>query len=203
VIPPLKIACDQPFDGETENSHVINSSPPDSGNPLVVNLGGWQLHRVGNCRSARTLDALERGSAAKQWLQAYRRDPFAMTAMRNVLRREGPSVPMNRLREEDVIEQVAHLLTSGLWHVCEPVMRVYNVSVAQEPAVMPVPRWGSAASATPPPVSDISDPATLAANTNQAATAAALTLASKLGIPFCEECFKNALRRGTAQAAAA
>jgi hypothetical protein len=124
-----------------------------------------------------------------------------MTAMRNVLRFEGPSIPMNRLRDEDVIEQVAHLVKSGLWHVCKPVMRVYNVLLAEEPAVMPVPRRG--ASPPPPPVSDVPEPASLPANADQAATAAAMTLASKLGIPFCEECFKKALRRGAAQAAIA
>jgi hypothetical protein len=124
-----------------------------------------------------------------------------MTAMRNVLRFEGPSVPMNRLRDEDVIEQVAHLVKSGLWHVCQPVVRVYNVSIAEEPAVMPVPRRG--ASPPPPPFSDVSEPATLPANADQAAIAAAMTMASKLGIPFCEECFKKALRRGAARAAAA
>jgi hypothetical protein len=201
MIPPLSIARDQPFDGETENAHVGNSSPPDGGNPLVVDLGGWQLHRVSNCRSARTLDALHQGSAANQWLQAYRRDLFAMTAMRNVLRVEGPSIPMNRLRDQDVIEQVAHLVKSRLWHVCKPVVRVYNVSVAEEPAVLPVPR--RAASPPPPPGSNVPEPATLPPNADQAAIASAMTLASKLGIPFCEECFKKALRRGAAQAAVA
>jgi len=192
MIPPLTMACEQPFEGETENSLVGNSSPPDAGTPLVVNLGGWQLHRASNCRSTRTLDALEQGSAAKHWLQVYRKDSFAMTAMRNVLRVEGPPVPMNRLRDDDVIEQVAHLVKSGLWHVCEPVMRVYNVLLAQEPAVMPVPRWGSAASSPPPPVSDIPEPASLPANADQAAIAAVLIVAAEKGAPFCEECAKAA-----------
>jgi hypothetical protein len=203
MIPPLTMASEQPSHEETANNPVGNSSPPVAGNPPVVKLGGWQLHRVSNCSSARTLDALEQGSAAKQWLQAYRKDPFAMMAMRNVLRVEGPSVPMNRLRDEDVIEQVAHLVKSGLWHVCEPLMRVYNVSVAEEPAVLPVPRRGPSASPPPPPISDVPEPPSLPANADQAAIAAAMTLASKLGIPFCEECFKAALRRGAAQAAVA
>ncbi len=203
MIPPLRMASEQPFDGEKENNPVASSSPPDGGNPLVVNLGGWQLHRAGNCRSTRTLEALEHGSAAKHWLQGYRKDPFAMTAMRSVLSVEGAPGPMSRLRAEDVIEQVAHLVKSGLWHVCQPVMRVYNVLVAEEPAIMPVPRWGSAVSAPPPPVSDIPDPATLPSNADEAAIAAAMTLASQLGVPFCEECFKRAVRRAATQAAVA
>jgi hypothetical protein len=201
MIPPLTMASDLPTNGETKNDAVGNPSPAE-GNPLVVNLGGWQLHRASNCNSARILDALGQGSAAKHWLQACRNDPFAMTAMRNALRVEGAPVPMNRLREEDIIEQVAHLVKSGFWHVCEPVMRVYNVLLAEAPAVMPVPRWGSAASA-PPPVSDAPEPASLPANADQAATAAAMAQASKLGVPFCEECFKAAVRRAAAQAAAA
>jgi hypothetical protein len=203
MIPPLSMASEHFSNGETENNRVANPSSPNAGNPLIVNLGGWQLHRAGNCGSTRTLDALEQGSAAKHWLQAYRKDPFAMTAMRNALLVERPPVPMNRLRDEDVIEQVAHLLKRGLWHVCEPVMRVYNVLLAQEPAVMPVPRWGSAASPPPPPVSDVPEPASLPANADQAAIAAAMAQASKLGIPFCEECFKKAMRRAAAEAAAA
>jgi hypothetical protein len=195
------MSCES-FDGETESNLRGSSLPPDAGNSLVVNLGGWQLHRASNCRSTRTLEALEQGSAARYWLQEYRKDPFAMTAMRNVLRVEGPSVPMNRLRDEDVIEHVAHLLKGGLWHICEPVMRVYSVLLAQEPAIMPVPRWGSAAPSSPPLVSDIPDPVSLPANADQAAIAAAMTLASKAGIPFCEECFKSAVRRASAQAAA-
>ena len=193
MIPPLILSCEHPR--ETENNLA--------GDPLVVNLGGWQLHRASNCRSARTLQALEQGSAAKHWLQARRKDPLAMTAMRNALRVEGRSLPMNRLRDEDVIEQVAHLVKSGLWHVCEPVMRVYNVLLAEEPAVMPVPRWGSAASPSPPHVADVPEPPSLPANADQAAIAAAMTQASKLGIPFCEECMKAALRRAAAQSAAA
>lgn len=202
MIPPLTMASDLPSNGETENDAVGNPSPADAVGPLVVNLGGWQLHRVSNCGSAQVLDALEQGSAAKHWLQAQLKDPFAMTAMRTALRVEGSPVPMNRLRDEDVIEQVAHLVKGGLWHVCQPVMRVYNVMLAEEPAVMPVPRRGSAAS-PPPLVSDVAEPASLPANADQVATAAALSQASQLGVPFCEECFKAALRRGAAQAAAA
>lgn len=203
MIPPLTMASDQPSNGETENDAVGNPSLADGVGPLVVNLGGWQLHRVSNCRSARTLNALEQGSAAKHWLQAQLKDPFAMTAMRNVLRVEGSPVPMNRLRNEEVIEQVAHLVKCGLWHVCQPVMRVYSVLKAEEPAVMPVPRRGSAASPPPPPFSDAPESPSLPANADQAATAAAMAQASKLGIPFCEECFKKALRRAAAEAAAA
>jgi|HubBroStandDraft_6_1064221.scaffolds.fasta_scaffold15811_4 hypothetical protein len=194
MIPPLRIASEEPFEGERENNPVGNSPPPDGGNRLVVNLGGWQLHRASNCRSTRTLEALKQGSAAKHWLEAYRKDPFAMTAMRGVLRVEGPPVPMNRLREDDVIEQVAHLVKSGLWHVCEPVMRVYGVLLAEEPAVMPVPRWGAAASAPPPPFSEVPEPATLPANADQATIAAGMTSAAQLGVPFCEECFKRAVK---------
>jgi hypothetical protein len=187
MIPPLSMKRQQHFDPHVENSSVG-----------VADLGGWQLHQASTCRSSRRLEGFKQGSAAKYWLQAHRRDILAMTAMRSALLAEGLSLPAHRMREENVIEQVAHLLKSGRWHVCEPVMRVYKVSVAQEPAVMPVPRRGSGASGPPPPIPDLPDTATLAENVDQSAIAAATTNAALLGIPLCEECLKKALGKITA-----
>jgi len=168
----------------------------DYNTPLVRGIGGWQLHRAIECRLARRLEGLEIGLSAKHWLQTYRRDPFAMTAMREVLLAEDSSQPVNRWREIDVIDQVAHLLKSGHWHVCEPVMQIYPITLSKESAQSvsaPVPRKASRSSEPPPPVSEVPDQATLAGNADQAAIAAALTLAAAGGIPFCEECTKAAL----------
>jgi hypothetical protein len=161
---------------------------------FVMGLGGWQLHRTSERCLGQRLEGLEKGLSARHWLQTYRNDTFAMTSMRNVLLIVGSPLPVSHLREEDIIEQVAQLLKSGVWHVCEPVMRVYNVLLAQEPAIMPVPRGAFAQSAPPPPVSDIPDPATLARNADQAAIAAVLTLSAKRADAFCEECAKAARR---------
>lgn len=179
----------------TAYQQSINQDPafPDD-KSFVMGLGGWQLHRASECPLGQRLQGLEVGLSAVHWLRAYRKDALAMTAMRNVLRVEGSPFPVSHLREEDIIEQVAHLLKSGVWHVCEPVMRVYNVLLAQEPAIMTVPRGAFSPPAPPPPVSDIPDPATLARNADQAAIAAVLTQSATRGDAFCEECARAARR---------
>jgi hypothetical protein len=161
---------------------------------FVMGLGGWQLHRSSESCLGQRLEGLENGLSAIHWLQTYRKDTLAITSMRNVLLIEGSPLPVSHLREEDIIKQVAHLLKSGVWHVCEPVMRVYDVLLAQEPAIMPVPRGVFARSAPPAPVSDIPDPATLARNADQAAIAAVLTRAAIRADAFCEECAKAGRR---------
>ena len=200
MIPLLKMACQQPVFWESEST--VNSQPEDSG-PLVVPLGTWQLHQSANCSSSRKLDGLQVGLSANHWLQNYRKDVYAMTTMRSALRAEVLSRPVCGMREEDVIEQVANLIKSGRWHICEPAMRVYAVAVVQQPAVASVPRRAAPSSAPPPPVSIAPDPDSLPANADQAATAATMSLASELGVPFCEECFKQALRNAAAAAAVA
>lgn len=161
---------------------------------FLMGLGGWQLHRSNECPLGQRLEGLEIGLSALHWLRTYRKDTLAMTSMRNVLLVEGSPFPVSHLREEDIIEQVAHLVKSGVWHVCEPVMRVYNVLLAQEPAIMTVPRGAFSRPTPPPPVSDIPDPATLARNADQAAIAAVLTQSAIRADAFCEECARAARR---------
>jgi hypothetical protein len=129
--------------------------------------------------------------SAKYWLQTQQKDPFAMTTMRRVLLEAGFSLPLNRMRAEDVIAQVAHLLNRGTWHICEPVMRVYPVQASQEPAFAPVPRRVPRPS-QPPAATEAPENSTLAGNADQNAIAAVLKQAAEDGVPFCEECAKMA-----------
>lgn len=203
MISRLTMACQHSFDrdlerGKASDNRQDGDSPSGTNSniaddkPLVRLLGGWQLHRASECRFGRRLVGLENGLSASHWLQTYRKNAFAMDAMRRVLLQERLSLQLSRLRDEDVIEQVAHMLKSGRWHVCEPVMHVYKVIAAEEPAVMPVPRRGPAASEPPPPVRDVPDADTLAGNADQAAIAVVLGIAANSGAPFCEECAKLA-----------
>ncbi len=205
MIPRLSKASPQPFKGDLEPAGAGGRQPSDSfpapafnnnyAIPLVIGLGGWQLHRAGECLLARRLAGIEIGLSARYWLQSFRQDTFAMTAMRKVLLAEGSTLLLTRLREEDAIEQVAHFLKSGRWHVCEPVMRVYPVT-AKEPApaaFIPFPRRAPRPS-EPAPVREVAETPTLAGNADQAAIAAVLKLAASTGVPFCEECAKMASR---------
>jgi len=126
-----------------------------------------------------------------------------MSAMRKALFVERWSTALTRFRNDDVIKQVAHLLESGRWHVCQPVMRVYPIRVVKESGqgFLPVPRRAPRKSeAPPPPPPELPEAPTLPANADQAAMAASMKTASELGIPFCEECFKEALRRSAVAA---
>jgi hypothetical protein len=125
-----------------------------------------------------------------------------MIAMRRVLVEEGLSFPQNRLRDNDVIDQVANLVTRGVWHFCEPMMRIFPISASasSESAFVPVPRRGRAPQsfATSPPPQELPAPPTLAGYADQAAIARVLEAASQTGVPFCEECAKAATARAAA-----
>jgi hypothetical protein len=169
--------------------------PPsiDDGASSLMSLGGWQMHRAIDCRCQR-LEGLQSGESAELWLQKYRLDPFGMNAMRMVLVEEGLSFPQSRLRDQDVIEQVSNLLKGGIWHVCEPVMRVYRVAASSEPAFIPVPNCGPISQSSAPQP-EIPDQPTLSGKADQAAIASVLTEASQDGSPICEECLKAAASR--------
>jgi hypothetical protein len=192
MISRLSIASKQTF---TPNLEPRNAGGQQFGTsiPEAGSLGGWQFHRDVGCRLSRRLDWLEFGSPPRYWLQTYRKDTFAMTTLRQVLLIEGRSLLLNRLREEDVIEQVARLLESGLWHICEPVVQLYAVSPAKEPAQAAstlVPRRAPRQSETLPPAREIAENPTLSVNADQAAIGAVLTGAAASGTPFCQECLK-------------
>jgi len=165
--------------------------------PLVMGLSTWQLHRAQECRLGRRPERLENKSSAVCWLRGYRQDPFAMVAMRQALLSEGSSHMLIRMRDTDVIEQVARLLECGLWHVCEVVMQLSPIFISQQPAFAAPPAQTAPSPAPPSPrVSEVPEPATLAGNVDQAALAQTLILAASSGIPFCEECAKMAQAGG-------
>jgi hypothetical protein len=206
MIPRLSMACQQPFSREIESRSVgdkqqLGNLSSGSGSdipddmPNVMGLGGWQLHRASDCHLGRKLEGLHKGSSARDWLRTHRKDAFAMTAMRKALLVEGWSLSLTRLRDEDIIEQAAHLLKSGLWHVCEPVVQLHKAFISEDTgpsAFVPVPRRGPRSPEPPPPARDIPEEDTLAGNADQAAIAAVLANAASSGIPFCEECAKAA-----------
>jgi hypothetical protein len=195
MVQPLSMAYEQPFDQEQEqggSSSSPDASPKDD-KPGLKNLPGWQLHRANAC-GGRRLVGFERGFSAEYWLRTRQKDPLAMMTMRRVLVETGLSLPLNRWRDEDVVKQVAHLVKSGGWHVCEPVVKVYTVKTSPEPAFAPVPRRGPKSS-QPPAVSEVPENNTLAGSADQDAIAAALTQAAESGVPLCEECAKLAAAR--------
>jgi hypothetical protein len=164
----------------------------------MLKLSGWQLHRSIRPCFARRPQELENRASAKHWLQAFRHDSFAITAMRRALAEDGSGLGLHGLREDQIIDGVARLLESRRWHVCQPVVRAYPINLAEDPgqgAILPVPRRAPRQPDAFLPPLEMPEPATLAGNADQAAIAAALRAAAALGIPFCEECAKKAAAR--------
>jgi hypothetical protein len=216
MIPRLSTAFSGPFDhglklasgSDQQGSDALSAVPSndDTAAPRVTNLSDWQLHKSGvRCLARRPLE-LEKRFSAKHWLQKFRHDIFAMTTMRQVLLVEGWSTALPRLRPDQVIEQVAHLLESRRWHVCVPVIKLYPMNVLNESApsaFSPIPRLGPRGSEAILPPPDVQEEPTLPVNADHAAIAAGMEIASQLGIPFCEECMRKALRKAVAPAVVA
>jgi hypothetical protein len=112
-----------------------------------------------------------------------------MAMLRKALLIDGLSLHLVNLRDQDVIEQASHLLTSGRWHVCETIMPLYPITASavkevDTPSATRAPR--QADPFVPGP--EIPDQATLLANADQDGIAGALKDAARLGVPVCEEC---------------
>jgi hypothetical protein len=90
-------------DNQLQGGSSPGPSPAmDAGESRLIRPGD------GNCRGRR-LEDLENGFSAKYWLETQRKDPFAMETLRRVLLEEGFRPSLSRSRDEQVIEQVAHL----------------------------------------------------------------------------------------------
>lgn len=204
MIPALTVASQQSFNRDLDRCDLVEThriggpatatvSSGSGDKSLLVALNGWQFHRAPECHRSRRFSAVEDGQSVRDWLFAHRKDALAMTALRTVVLAEGPSIHLNRMRDEDVIQQVAGLLRIGRWHICVPVIRVYPVTTSGAPEVMSVPRRGPAPS-PPAPAYDSPDPDSLAGNADQGAIAAVLLQAAINGNSVCEECTRRAGR---------
>ena len=125
---------------------------------------------------------------ALDFLRSFRSDPSAMGHLRRLLADEGVFSTVSRLDDEEIIEQIATLLTNGRMRVLarhetiEPNW-LFGTAPEPEPPVPPAaePEAASAAVAEEPPAEV--DPAIVAAAENQAAI---LTSAAVKGSPLCE-----------------
>jgi hypothetical protein len=82
----------------------------------------WEIYRHGECEDCQPIERLRDRFAARQWLQQFKGNAVAMSALRYmVLRHASPSWRLDRATDDEVIEQAAELLEAGIWHVHEPV----------------------------------------------------------------------------------
>jgi hypothetical protein len=94
---------------------------------------------------------------------------------------------------------MAKLLVDGAWHVHAPVLPKTEGAGGSESEEIDLAEIVSSLPLSPtspePPAAKPQDEGSLPANADEAAIAEGLKMASLLGIPFCEECARAALKR--------
>ena len=151
-------------------------------------LGDWEFCRKRDCRHSELASHLGDRVNARQWLRHFKIDIDKMRAMRTLAWRENSSWSLSRMSEEEVIGQIAELLSRGRLHVH-----------AHTPETVPPPSSYSSGAPASPPVyqrpappdatyrEPASDPPTFPADIDAAAQAATLAAAAASGQPFCPE----------------
>ena len=142
---------------------------------------------------------------ARMFLLRIAKDPLAAEAIRHALWRDAHPWVMTKTMGVDATGQMADLLSRGIWHVHAPPLpddQGGGVSEAEEEDIaeieqVPAASDGPAPRPAPPPEEGL-----LPRNADEAAIAAGMKLASLLGIPFCEECARAALKRAREAAVA-
>ena len=165
-----------------------------------LGAGGWELHRGPDCGGCEPVPGLRDRFWARLWLQRFRTDPQALYEIRRLLLETNTTWDLPRTTMDQAIDWMANLLRDGLWHVHAPVLHDKGaVSKGDSGAAVEedVPTISAAPVRSPsaPPPPKPPEEGLLPANADEAAIAAAMKLASQLGIPFCEECARAALKR--------
>jgi hypothetical protein len=89
----------------------------------MLRLGArrWETYRQGECAQCRLAATLRDRASARDWLQQFKSDAMAMASLRQMLAQEkGVPLRLDRASDDDVLEQAAQCLASGLWHVHAP-----------------------------------------------------------------------------------
>ena len=169
---------------------------------IRLDASGWELHPGPECEGCTPHHGLRERAPARIFLQRFKRDPFAVETMRHIMARDVLPGPLNRITTDEVTNHFAALLGRGLWHVHAPALREDDAggkpgSEPEEEEDLAEIVQGAApqASDQSPRPQPVQEEGALPRNADEAAIVAAMKLASKLGIPFCEECAKAAMKR--------
>ncbi len=76
----------------------------------------WKLCRQKDCGEPHELTALRDRYAAIQWLRQLKPSFSTASLLREALERQA-DLPVSRMTDEDVVEQLAFLLEKRIWHV--------------------------------------------------------------------------------------
>jgi hypothetical protein len=156
--------------------------------PLVRD---WELCRSHSCGDRLRVSGLHDPLVSRQWLRQFKGDPAGMFAMRTFLWQGGTAWHLFGLSDDEVINQLAHLLTSGRIHVhtqARPAARAGGgaSSASKTQTSVPFPLTPQP-KPTPQEKPQAADPSTFPMNLDGPAQANALMSAAAQGVPFCPE----------------
>ena len=176
----------------------IWSALRDLSDMIRLGTSGWELHSGQKCAGCQPYRGLRDGFSARILLQKLTKDAFAAETIRHLLWRQVHPWPLTRITADDATDHMAVLLSRGIWHLHAPALPqaggVSNCAPEEEDEA----EFIKAAPASREPVArpqPLQEEGSLPRSADEAAIAAAMKMASRLGIPFCEECAKAALKR--------
>ena len=145
--------------------------------------GDWELCRKLDCRDGKSVSFAGDLFHARQWLQSSKSDVFKMLAMRDLLLQERIGSNPARMSDDQVINQIAELLTSDRLHIhvepMEMTLGPTSVPIASGPAK---PKAAPTATRKLPTMDDLP---TFPSNIDFAAQAATLVAAADSGAAVC------------------
>jgi hypothetical protein len=149
----------------------------------TIGRDGWYLCDWGDQPDDEYTEFRGTKTLALQWANQFRGDSFAFNALRRLLGGKFPP-----LSDEQIAQEVAWRLTSGVWLARRPVLERMTLGSAPPEEAPAFP--GEGRRPAPPPPGPAPDAPLFPGDTDPEAIAEAQKQAAALGVPFCEECLK-------------
>jgi hypothetical protein len=148
----------------------------------------WSFCQQPDCTSPERVEHVQDRLAARLWLQQFKDDPLEMRVLRDFVEDQF-SLPLSRMSDESVVQQIAELLISDRLHLHEKKPEAQPAGgrpKEEESVAFPLSerRPGSSSSSPPP---QVIEPPTFSSKLDPAAQAATLVAAAAAGKPFCPE----------------
>lgn len=152
---------------------------------VPVGSDGWYLCDWGDQPDHEYTEFRGTKTHALHWVSRFRGDLFALCTLRRLL---GGAFPP--LSDEQIAEEVAWRLTSGVWVARRPVVE-WVAKVERPPeAAAAFPKEDRRPATPPRPPSPTPDAPLFPGDIDPVAIAEGQKQAAALGVPFCEECLK-------------
>jgi hypothetical protein len=154
---------------------------------LPLNSDRWDFCREVTCRDDDRVSLGRDKARIRVWLSWFKTDRSVLFAMRTLLAAERRRLPLERMPDDQVIDQMVELLLTDRVHLHVRMAVQEAVGVAPEATSSDYAPAPPPAVKPPPPSSPVPEDPQFA-GVNPAAQAAVLAAAAQSGQPFCSEC---------------